>query len=409
MRVAIYASIAIALTGSSAFAQSAIDICTRSTERPGAKIEACSLVIASRPNRSTLERSLNSRGLAYRDSQSYDRALADFDLLIQLNPRVAAYFDNRASVRSATGLFDRALADLNIAVAIAPRSAFVHFSRAKVKVEMGMYDEAIVDFSSSIALSPNNAFRYYDRANTFVRVGNLDRAIADFNRALDIDPRFYVALRDRGTTFARLGNIPAAKLDLQSYRAAVPDDVAARTALVEIETRGAGPSGPRPPAGSPATQSSIGSPSRETFYICSRAGCTVTVTRVSGRNTNIASATARLTEADAIAWCTEYEVPNWAEEGGMRILQACVAKTARADGGREHRISADCAAGIISNSNGDRWRLTDAARQGSQDFHEHWQVIDRPGNENERPPFEVNQSQFSFLCPAQASQYGLRN
>ncbi|WP_163489223.1 hypothetical protein, partial [Klebsiella pneumoniae] len=60
------------------------------------------------------------------------------------------------------------------------------------------------------------------------------------------------------------------------------------------------------------------------------------------------------------------------------------------DGGREHRISADCGAGILADPRGDRWRLTAAAKAGSTNPQEHWEPVSRARQANERSPFETN-------------------
>lgn len=112
-------------------------------------------------------------------------------------------------------------------------------------------------------------------------------------------------------------------------------------------------------------------------------------------------------EADAITFCIEYVRPSWAEEGGLRWLQSCVRDTMNEDGGREHRLSADCGAGILTNPRGDRWRLTAAAKAGSTDPNGHWELVSRARQANERSPFETNTSQFAFLCPAEAARYKL--
>ena len=145
--------------------------------------------------------------------------------------------------------------------------------------------------------------------------------------------------------------------------------------------------------------------SAPTFYICSRAGCTVTVKTQSGKDSSQASAVGYMTEADAIAWCTEYERPAWPEEGGVRWLAGCVKGTLDSDGGKRHLIMADCSAGTLFAPDGTRWRLTEAGRRGSDEPHEYWRPINRKLLPNERTPFEANGSQFTFLCPEAARKF----
>lgn len=137
-----------------------------------------------------------------------------------------------------------------------------------------------------------------------------------------------------------------------------------------------------------------------TFSICSRAGCTVTVKNVGGQNTGSASADAFMTEADAIDWCTTYEAPNWAEDGGVRGLGTCVKRTLDGNGGKRHAIYADCRRGTLTNSNGERWRFNFAAA-GTGSWEE-WTAVGRTPDANEVPPISANDDQFAFLCPTAA-------
>ena len=63
-----------------------------------------------------------NRGIAWRHKGDPDRAIADYDQAIKLNPTAAAY-NNRGSAWAAKGEFDRAMADLDQAIKLDPRLA----------------------------------------------------------------------------------------------------------------------------------------------------------------------------------------------------------------------------------------------------------------------------------------------
>ena len=86
------------------------------------KIRGCTQVIErgkreSRENRAT---AYTNRGLAYYDKGEVDRAIADFDKVIALDPNNADAYSNRGNAYDEKGEFDRAIADFRRALEIDP-------------------------------------------------------------------------------------------------------------------------------------------------------------------------------------------------------------------------------------------------------------------------------------------------
>ncbi len=67
--------------------------------------------------------------------KQYDRAIADFDETIKLNPRDAIPFTNRGNAYREKGRFDRALEDYNSAIEINPKWTNAYFGRALTYAE----------------------------------------------------------------------------------------------------------------------------------------------------------------------------------------------------------------------------------------------------------------------------------
>lgn len=66
-----------------------------------------------------------------------DRALADCDAALRLQPRTASYLDSRGLVRLRQGDLDRALADYDAALAVQPKLAWALYGRGVVKARKG--------------------------------------------------------------------------------------------------------------------------------------------------------------------------------------------------------------------------------------------------------------------------------
>ena len=59
----------------------------------------------------------------------YDKAIADFNKAIEINPRFAGFYNNRGLVNEEKGQYDKAISDYNKAIEINPRFAEAYNNR----------------------------------------------------------------------------------------------------------------------------------------------------------------------------------------------------------------------------------------------------------------------------------------
>ena len=89
------------------------------------QIAGCTAAIDSgRQTKHNLAISFNNRGSAYFENADNDRAIADFNRSIQINPGAALTYFNRGVAYLYAGAVPKALADLNRASALDPKDAF---------------------------------------------------------------------------------------------------------------------------------------------------------------------------------------------------------------------------------------------------------------------------------------------
>jgi len=127
-----------------------------------------------------------------------DLAIEDCDKAIGLNPRLAAAFFARADAYRdkaqwdfdaylADGVYeDRAIADYNEGLRLEPNNAVAFRNRGFLNTKRQRYDRAIQDFDEAIRLDPNVAASLVGRAYALRFVGQYDRAIADYRTALTL-------------------------------------------------------------------------------------------------------------------------------------------------------------------------------------------------------------------------------
>jgi tetratricopeptide (TPR) repeat protein len=155
-----------------------------------ARIVNCTKLIDSgRVPPADLFHAVNSRGAAWYDKGDFDRAIADFDTVIRLNPNYADGFYNRGIAWSAKGDVDRAIADYSAAIRIQPDHARALNNRGDLLDKKGDFDRAIADYSNAIRLRPDYGLAFFNRGNAWHHKRDFDRAIADHSTAIQLDPR----------------------------------------------------------------------------------------------------------------------------------------------------------------------------------------------------------------------------
>jgi tetratricopeptide (TPR) repeat protein len=140
-------------SGSAATPEAAIAACTRLLEAlaPGeiASSEGAAVYIA--------------RGNLYAVQGEVDRAIADYDVAITLDPNRAVAFFNRATALMEKGEIDRALFDFDHAIELNPMDADAHVGRGRAYYQKKDYAAALTDYDAALRLVPDNPEALADR------------------------------------------------------------------------------------------------------------------------------------------------------------------------------------------------------------------------------------------------------
>ncbi len=160
-----------------------------------------------------------NRGLAFDKMGQLDRALADYDKAISLNPYFWGPSINRGLIYYKIGQLDRAVADFDHVISLNPAHAGAYYNRGLVFDKMGRLDKALADYDRAISLSPYDADAYNNRGLVFYKIGQLDRAIADFDHAIFLNPAYSEAYYSRGLAFQESGQPDKANRDFMAWKA----------------------------------------------------------------------------------------------------------------------------------------------------------------------------------------------
>jgi hypothetical protein len=175
-------------------------------------IVACDRVIASGETGSRGRAvAYYHRGQAWLKTGEYDRAIADFDASIRLDPASAWTYNNRGTAWYFKGERVRAFADFEAAVQRDPEYAIAWHNRGEVRKDNGDFDSAIADYGKAIGLDAGYTAAYVDRALAYERVGDLTKARDDFRAALSQPAKYSDGEQAQATARERLAALAPAQ------------------------------------------------------------------------------------------------------------------------------------------------------------------------------------------------------
>jgi tetratricopeptide (TPR) repeat protein len=186
-------------------------------------MRGCTAIISRGPKLPAKQRAVAhvNRGIAYYDGGDLNRALADYNHAIRLDPKNAEALHNRADLHLRTGQLDDAIADYGRAIALNPKFASAFNGRGNALREVGKVDEALADYDRAIKLDPRSPFPFNGRGNALRDKGNLKGAIESYDKAIVIDPNYATAVIGRANALSDLREWDNA---LKGYAAAIAID-----------------------------------------------------------------------------------------------------------------------------------------------------------------------------------------
>ena len=165
-----------------------------------------------------------NRGNAHRDKFDYDRALADYNGAIKLDPKHAYPRNNRGIVHRMKGNFESAIADFSEAIKLDPRHAGALSNRCWTLAIVGRdFPEALANCNESLRLNARDHNTWDSRGFTYLKMGDWERAISDYDKALNLYRRRAWSLYGRGWAKLKKGDTAAGEKDIAAAKAITAD------------------------------------------------------------------------------------------------------------------------------------------------------------------------------------------
>ena len=163
----------------------------------------------------------DSRGGAYKEKGNLQKALIDYDRVIEICPDNWKAYNNRGMVYFAKNDYHRAIADYTRSIKLNPIVEETYNNRAKTYAALRLYDQAFRDFNRALEINPGFALAYENRGVVYLDQGNIQKALADYDKAIYFNPDYAEAIVNRGTVYLLMRN---GKKAIEDYQHALKID-----------------------------------------------------------------------------------------------------------------------------------------------------------------------------------------
>ncbi|KAF5418233.1 MAG: Photosystem I assembly protein Ycf3 [Candidatus Methanophagaceae archaeon] len=145
------------------------------------------------------------RGNSYLFKQEFDKAIDEFNIVIERKPNLGMVYYIRGDIYLKKGVFDKAIDDYNKVIELNPNDATAYHDRGLAYKEKGEFDKAVEDFNRAIDLiNPKFAWWvYHNLGLVYVNKEEFDKAIEYFTKAIEIKTDYAEAYYNRGETYAK--------------------------------------------------------------------------------------------------------------------------------------------------------------------------------------------------------------
>ena len=144
-------------------------------------------------------------GIVYMESGFLERAQAEYQTAIRLNPRVADIHNNLGIVYTKKGMEDNALIEYEEAVKLNNDYAAPHNNLGNIYFNRGNIDRAKKEYEEALRSKPDYTLAHNGLGSVYNATGDLNRAGEEFKKALFYDSNYIPARNNLGTNYARRG------------------------------------------------------------------------------------------------------------------------------------------------------------------------------------------------------------
>jgi tetratricopeptide (TPR) repeat protein len=174
------------------------------------------------PNDAEAHRNL---GTAYGEQGKWEESAAAYEQAIEVNPNFGEAYGDMAGAYFYLGKLAEAVAAGEKAIELAPDYATAYNNLGIIYGSQGQIDRAIALFKEAIEIDPNEANAHYNLGFAYENLDQLDAALAEYQEAARVDPNYLDVYENMGTVYARQGHFEEAIVQFETFlQLAPPDD-----------------------------------------------------------------------------------------------------------------------------------------------------------------------------------------
>ena len=176
-------------------------------------------------------------GLAYASRNQLDKAIAEHQTALRLQPNNIEAYNNLGLAYAAQGQLDKAIAEFQAALRLKPDYAVAYTNLGHAYASQGQLDWAIEEYQVALRLNPDFAEAHNNLGIAYASQGRLDKAIVEFQAALRLKPDYAEAHNNLGSAYASQGQLDRATAEYQTALHLKPDYYEAHQRLIDILSR----------------------------------------------------------------------------------------------------------------------------------------------------------------------------
>lgn len=147
----------------------------------------------------------NGRGKHYKDLGMGDRAMADFNRAVQVNPKFYWAYYNRAQILMDSGQLDKALKDYLLLTRVDRWFPEGFINLGAVYGRQGQYELALQALNRACQLRPSDPVTLLNRGLTHLHLRKYDESIHDFVKYLELRPGNADVINAIGVCYWKMG------------------------------------------------------------------------------------------------------------------------------------------------------------------------------------------------------------
>ena len=159
-----------------------------------------------------------SRGKLYSNIlKDYTKALEDYSMAINLEPKNEEAYNERANTYIALTDYSTAKFEISVCISLNPAIDYYYIIRGLLCEMLNEYSNAVSDYSEALRLNPSDSSAYKLRGNAFYNLYLYKEALSDYNTAIKFEPKDSNLYLSRAKVYIGLNDDKKAMADLNKF------------------------------------------------------------------------------------------------------------------------------------------------------------------------------------------------